>query len=35
MENKDLNFINYIQNTLGIESLLTIFFIEKLKYKIL
>ena len=32
--NKDLSFINYIQNTSGIEALLTIFFIEKLKYKI-
>ena len=31
---KDLNNINYTQNTLGIESLLSLFFIEELKYKI-
>lgn len=31
---KDLNNINYTQNTLGIEALLSLFFIEELKYKI-
>lgn len=31
----DFSYINYIQNTCGIEALLTIFFIEQLKYKIL
>ena len=31
---KSLNYINYIQNTLGIEALLTKFFIEELKYRI-
>ena len=35
IEGKDLNYINYIQNTPGIEALLTIFFIEKLGYKLL
>ena len=35
IEHKDLNPINYIQNTSGIEALLTIFFIEQLNYKIL
>jgi hypothetical protein len=35
IEGKDLNYINYIQNTSGIEALLTIFFIEKLVYKLL
>jgi hypothetical protein len=35
IELKDLNYINYIQNTNGIEALLTIFFIEQLNYKIL
>lgn len=34
IENKDMKFINYIQNTSGIEALLTIFFIEQLNYKI-
>lgn len=34
IENKDLNFINYKQNTMGIEALLTIYFIEQLKYTI-
>jgi hypothetical protein len=32
--NKDLSYINYIQNTPGIEALLTIFCIEQLNYKI-
>lgn len=35
IKNIDLSFINYIQNTSGIEALLTIFFIEKLNYTIL
>jgi len=35
IKNKDLSYIDYIQNTPGIESLLTIFCIEKLNYKIL
>jgi len=35
IELKDINYINYIQNTIGIEALLTIFFIEQLNYKIL
>lgn len=35
IQNKDLSFFDYIQNTPGIESLLTIFFIENLKYEIL
>jgi len=30
--NMSLNFIDYIQNTSGIEAILTIFFIEKLNY---
>jgi hypothetical protein len=34
IKNKDLSYIDYIQNTPGIESLLTIFCIEKLNYKI-
>lgn len=34
MMNIDIDYINYIQNTPGIESLLTIFFIETLKYNI-
>jgi hypothetical protein len=34
INNTDLSFINYIQNTSGIEALLTIFFIEQLNYKI-
>lgn len=34
IKNKDLSYINYIQNTPGVESLLTIFCIEKLNYKI-
>ena len=34
IENKYMKFINYIQNTSGIEALLTIFFIEQLNYKI-
>ena len=34
IENKDMKFIHYIQNTSGIEALLTIYFIELLKYKI-
>lgn len=33
--NIDFSYIDYIQNTNGIEALLTIFFIEQLKYKIL
>lgn len=33
--NIDFSFINYKQNTSGIEALLTIFFIEQLNYKIL
>lgn len=35
IEGKDLNYINYIQNTPGIEALLTIFFIENLGYNLL
>jgi hypothetical protein len=35
IENKDLSYIDYIQNTPGIESLLTIFFTENLNYYIL
>lgn len=35
IEGKDLTYINYIQNTPGIEALLTIFFIEKLGFKLL
>jgi len=35
IKNKDLSYIDYIQNTPGIEALLTIFCIEKLNYKIL
>ena len=35
IEGKNLDYINYIQNTPGIEALLTIFFIEKLGYKLL
>lgn len=31
----DLSYINYIQNTVGIEALLTIFFIERLQFQIL
>ena len=31
----NLNYINYVQNTWGIEALLTIYFIEKLNYQIL
>ena len=34
IKDKDLSYINYIQNTPGIEALLTIFFIEQLKYNI-
>jgi hypothetical protein len=34
IENKDTTFIDYIQNTSGIEALLAIFFIEHLNYKI-
>jgi hypothetical protein len=34
INNIDFSFINYIQNTNGIEALLTIFFIEQLNYKI-
>jgi len=34
IHNADFSFINYIQNTSGIEALLTLFFIEKLHYKI-
>ena len=34
IKNKDLSYIKYIQNTPGIESLLTIFCIETLNYKI-
>lgn len=34
INNIDFSFINYIQNTSGIEALLTIFFIEQLNYKI-
>tara|TARA_B110000208_G_scaffold172315_1_gene215283 strand:- start:286 stop:993 length:708 start_codon:yes stop_codon:yes gene_type:complete len=32
--NKDLSYIDYIQNTPGIEALLTIYFTEKLNYNI-
>lgn len=35
IDNKDTTCIDYIQNTSGIEALLTLFFIEKLEYKIL
>lgn len=35
IDNIDFSFINYIQNTSGIEALLTIFFIDQLNYKIL
>lgn len=35
IKNLDLSFIDYKQNTSGIESLLTLFFIEKLNYVIL
>ena len=35
IENKDLKFIDYIQNTSGIEAILTIYFIEQLNYKLL
>jgi len=35
INDKDLNYINYIQNTPGIEALLTIFFIENLGYNLL
>lgn len=35
LNNINTNFINYIQNTSGIEALLTIYFIEQLNYKIL
>jgi hypothetical protein len=35
IKNKDLGYINYIQNTPGIEALLTIYFIEQLEYEIL
>lgn len=34
LENKDLSYIDYIQNTPGIEALLTIYFTEELDYKI-
>ena len=34
IRDKDLSYINYIQNTPGIEALLTIFCVEKLNYKI-
>lgn len=34
IENQDLMYINYIQNTSGIEALLGIFFIEQLNYTI-
>jgi len=32
IKDKDLSYINYIQNTPGIEALLTIYFTEKLNY---
>ena len=35
IEGKNLDYINYIQNTSGIEALLIMFFIEKLDYKLL
>ena len=35
INNKDLSFINYVQNTSGIEALLTIQFIDILGYKLL
>jgi len=35
LKDKDLNYINYIQNTSGIEALLTLFFIDSLQYEIL
>jgi len=35
LNNTDLSFINYIQNTSGIEAILTLFFIEHLNYNIL
>jgi len=31
---KGLTYINYIQNTSGIEALLTLFFIESLQYQV-
>jgi len=34
LQNIDLTYIDYPQNTPGIEALLTIFFIEKLNYEI-
>ena len=34
IKNKDLSYIDYIQNTPGIEALLTIYFTEKLNYNI-
>ena len=34
IKDKDLSYVNYIQNTPGIEALLTIYFTEKLDYKI-
>jgi hypothetical protein len=34
IKDKELDFIDYIQNTSGIESLLTLFFIETLKYEV-
>lgn len=34
LQNCNINKINYIQNTLGIEALLIIFFIEELQYSI-
>ena len=34
IENMNLSYINYIQNTSGIEALLTIFFIEHITYKV-
>ena len=34
IKDKDLSYINYIQNTPRIEALLTIYFTENLNYKI-
>ena len=35
LKDKEISYIDYIQNTPGIEALLTIYFIETLNYKIL
>lgn len=34
INNRDLSYLDYVQNTSGIEALLTIFFIETLEYKL-